>query len=576
MDSDPWSILKTYKFPLIIIGLGCVVFFNMLFNGFVWDDVVFIVNNDLTHSFNLPLLLGHNVFNAESFFRPLAAVYFASMYTLFGANTFPFHVVQVFLHIINTFLVFFLLKKFFQKNTAFLLSLFFLVHPMQTESISYISTIIEPLFFFFGLSGFLFVISKKSSVIVSFTTGILFLFALLAKETAIIFIFLAIVYTFLLQKKKLFSSIAIGIISIIVYTSIRLSSVGFSFTSFMNAPIALVPFSQRIFSIPLIFFHYIQTFFFPWNLAIDQQWVVHSITPTTFFVPLIVDLVFLGIVGLVGIFVYKKGKKDFLFFSFFFLWFILGIGLILQIFPLDMTVADRWFYFPMVGLLGMLGVNISRIKNMRYIWAIGIVILAFLSIRTMLRNTDWFDPFTLYSRDAVFTQSFDLENNLATEFEKRGDHAAAIIHEKKSVEFFPGEINTNNLAVLLEHHGDFVDAKKYFVQSFSLVYAKRNGERHYPNSYISFAAFLVTRGDPHEALTLIKKGLQEYPKLSNLWMYKAVAYYRLHEDKNAITAIQTSYTLYPDPQAAYVAQQIQKKLPIQLTDTYDMHPVFLQ
>ena len=36
------------------------------------------------------------------------------------------------------------------------------------------------------------------------------------------------------------------------------------------------------------------------------------------------------------------------------------LGLHMQLIPLDLTVADRWFYFTMVGVLGLIGVIIQE------------------------------------------------------------------------------------------------------------------------------------------------------------------------------------------------------------------------
>jgi hypothetical protein len=43
---------------------------------------------------------------------------------------------------------------------------------------------------------------------------------------------------------------------------------------------------------------------------------------------------------------------------FFFYWFTGSLGLVLNIFPLDMTVSERWLYFPLIGFLGLSSVLI--------------------------------------------------------------------------------------------------------------------------------------------------------------------------------------------------------------------------
>jgi len=60
-----------------------------------------------------------------------------------------------------------------------------------------------------------------------------------------------------------------------------------------------------------------------------------------------------------------SNKKAYLFFS---LIFILGISLHLQIFPLDLTVSNRWFYLPFFDLLGMLDTWLKKLPNNLTLW----------------------------------------------------------------------------------------------------------------------------------------------------------------------------------------------------------------
>jgi hypothetical protein len=50
----------------------------------------------------------------------------------------------------------------------------------------------------------------------------------------------------------------------------------------------------------------------------------------------------------------KAETRAYLFFG---AWASLGILAHLQIIPLDMTAAETWLYFPMPGILGMLGLR---------------------------------------------------------------------------------------------------------------------------------------------------------------------------------------------------------------------------
>ncbi|MDE2026477.1 MAG: hypothetical protein KGJ07_08365, partial [Patescibacteria group bacterium] len=102
MEADPWVLIKKYKFPLIIIGVGILGYFNMLFNGFVWDDKTYIINNQQIHTLNILTLIKENLFNMSGQYRPLPSIYFAYIFAIFSDASFPYHIIQLALHITCT------------------------------------------------------------------------------------------------------------------------------------------------------------------------------------------------------------------------------------------------------------------------------------------------------------------------------------------------------------------------------------------------------------------------------------------------------------------------------------------
>src|SRR5258708_27738500 len=94
------------------------------------------------------------------------------------------------------------------------------------------------------------------------------------------------------------------------------------------------------------------------------------------------------------------------------MWFLFGILFHSQIFPLDQTVADRWFYFPIVGILGMIGVLLEVFHiNLKNIWIFSAVLIfvILLSLRTFIRSVDWRDDFTLASHDSKVADTYNSE-----------------------------------------------------------------------------------------------------------------------------------------------------------------------
>jgi len=526
--------VKKDKFILILILVGFLVYFNSLFNGFVWDDEEQIVNNPLVHSLsNLPQLFRGSTFNPGGavslggiYYKPLMTVFFSLIYSIFGPRPFFFHLFQIVLHIINSILVFLVLGYLFnlkkkEKNDEslpFFLSLIFLIHPQNCEAVVYISALQDVVFFFFGMLALFMIIKTNKSQIFTASTNFvslyglasLFLFlSLLSKETGIVFFVIIFFYLLFFKKREdLPVYLVFSLTVICFYAVLRFGLAGIPIQKHGLSPITRMDFWQRMISVPQIIFYYLKTFFFPKNLAINQHWVTEKIIWSEFWSPLLIDsLFFLVLIGFFLFLTIKQFNNLTIIFSFFFLWFIFSLGFHLHIFPLDLTVSDRWFYLPGAGVLGMIGAVAPKlkIKNEKLKIIIVITIIILLSWRTFIRTFDWRNGLTLYSRDIKISQNaFDLENNLGVELFRVGRINEANIHFENSIKLAPyWWTNWNNLGVIYERKGDFKKAEEYYKKAID------NG--NYYLAYENYAGILIKQKKNKEAKEFLEK--EALPKL---------------------------------------------------------------
>jgi hypothetical protein len=537
-----FKTIDSKKTLLIISLVGITVFSNALFNNFAWDDFVYIINNPQVHQFNLATIFGQNSWSSVGNYRPIAPLYFSLLYSVFVENPFFYHLFSIIFHILNSFFVFLLFKNFFKPKLSLILSLTFLVHPMQVESATFIAIIGVTFFFTFGMPALLLSMNKKIGWNRLVAIGGLLLLSLLDKEAGILFLVMIIFYQLLYTKKRIAIFSIVGLLPLLVYFFIRFFIVKIPLAAQAGiVPIANLSLAERLISIPAIIFYYIKTFFLPVNLMISQYWVVTKISDPNFYLPLLVDIVFLGLLGVFGVYFYKK-NTEFKKYLFFCVWFVVGLLLHIQIFPLDGTVADRWFYFPMVGIIGVIGVIwewvTSQFKAVKYTpILIGLVLIVF-SVRTIIRNGDWADNLTLYSRDAKLGGNFNVEMNLANEYNKLGTstgetnyYQMALPHYQKSVDLFPYATNLFNMAVDL-------DLMKQKDQS-RIYYDKILEVRDYsPSSYsrvLSFSGWMLLQQDtPQNAKNFILKALKKDPENGYLWAHLAIAEYRLGNKQAAL------------------------------------------
>ena len=504
----PFTSLKAVHF---IILIGLVVFANTLFNGFVWDDKTFILFNPDLSSFNLLHLIQANSFNSDGQYRPLPAIYFATMYGMFHGTSFFYHFFQLLLHITNTIILFFIFRYFFNRQLSFFLALIFLIHPMQVESVSYISASDNPLFFLFGSSALLLGMTDKINDKKCFIINGLLLLSLLTKETGILFLLTILFYRWLFKKKDILPLLFGSVTTFIIYLYMRIFIGGAILLNPQLASISRLPLNLRLLNIPEMVLYYIKTFFYPAVLSIDQQWVVTTINANTFYFPLLIDALFFILLGIIGVVLFKRKRINFRIFLFFFVWFCFGLFFHLQIFPMDMTVADRWFYFPMVGLLGLIGISVQSIKfsNKHFYtiaYAIWAILLVLLSIRTVIRNSNWVDQVTLFNHDAKISDNFFIETDLGFEYiqyEQVHNYNEALKHFLKAASFLPSETTYDNVAYTYENLNNISEAKAFYKKALSSKNYLEQTHQHDESTYLKYIYkyyFIMIILKPHKSL----------------------------------------------------------------------------
>jgi len=145
--------------PLALIALGgLLVFANTLDNSFHYDDTHSIVDNPHLKSLaNLPRFFWDpGTFSAmpeARMYRPLLLCTYAFNYALGGHVVWGYHLVNLALHLANVWLVWLLGCRLVGRG-AWLGALLFLIHPVVSEPVNYISNrsgLLASFFFLLGL-----------------------------------------------------------------------------------------------------------------------------------------------------------------------------------------------------------------------------------------------------------------------------------------------------------------------------------------------------------------------------------------------------------------------------------------
>ena len=567
-----YSFLKHKKLSalLILLVIGLAIYGNTFNNEFFWDDDDSVVNNVYIKDwqyfdkyFTENLIAGSG--QVTNYYRPVLLISFALDYHFWKLNPFGFHLTNTFFHIFAAWLVFLILNKLIfklkkQKEPIFfclpfLVSLFFLIHPLQTEAVAYVAGRADSLSSLFSLLAIFCYIEirennkgkqvkqiRNRNFLRYLLILLFFILGLLTKEQVILLpvLILLIEAAFFIKKfnknnilkatKLLLPLFLIsGIYFLIRINLLNFNDIlgGFNYNESYNSNIF-----NRLMTFAWVVVLYFKLLFIPTGLHMSRE--ISGVGNLEIAVSLILFLV----IVFVSIKTWKKNRLI----GFGFLWFFIILLPRTNILPINRPMYEHWLYLPMIGFwlasFSSLALVFQKIKKKQNKLALPLVyagctalvacIFSFSAL-TVLRNNDWQNAIIFYEKNLRYTPgSFIQHNNLGMAYADAGRFKESIKEYKQAISIKDAYAQVHyNLANSLNELGQTKEAIKEYDISI-----KMSPSFQYP--YNNLLNIYIKGNNKEKVEEILRKMLVRFGETDNFFYMAGVAYYNLSDFEKAL------------------------------------------
>jgi Flp pilus assembly protein TadD len=550
---------KTWLQVVVLIVGGFVVHFPALQGEPIWDDDYLIRTNPFIKS---PLLIletfRHSLFpeSYASHYRPVQNITYMADYFLWNNNFYGFHLSSILFHVGSAILLYFLLRKLLppllagrgrQPDTsanrdaivpsliAFFIALLWVVHPIHSAAVDYISGRADSIALFFAFGGWLLFL-KAREFSRPFVRNALFMLAwscgllsLCSRESGCVLILLFLLYLFVFERSTALRRKCLVLVACLsmfgLYAGLRHLPGGQNQTPVSAARSA----PERAVLMCRALGDYGRLMFFPANLhmerTVEDPRTLHSEKMRR---DLIV-LEYLSIAGMLMIAMFAfgalrpdRGQRLRIFGA---AWFLLAYLPISNLIELNATVAEHWLYVPSIGLLiffaGIAMAFPSSWRRASVAFASCAVIA--LGVRSTVRSGDWLSN-EIFARHTMAAggASIRIALLLGQTYEQRGDYAAAERIYRKALQLCPDyPIARNNLADALVHQGKEEEAKAVFVAATEAAPETRKEYARTWMTALNLARLYHTQHNNTDAINVLEAAHRNYPETWELISYES-------------------------------------------------------
>lgn len=420
---------------IVLFSFAFLLYSNTIGNDYALDDVACIQQNKFTKQgfSGIPKLLTTFYWQGywdqnSGIYRPLSMITFAVEYQFFKDNPHVTHFINVLLYALTVFILFRVLQKIFSNYSVifpYVICVLFAAHPVHTEVVANIKSRDELLCFLFFLLTLSSIITylKSNSNSDLYRTMFFYFLSIFSKEGALVYLgiipltlyfFTNADYKTILRIMYRLGAVAVVLIALHQYVIVN-GPPTHAYSFHDNALVAAPNLSSRVATAILMMGYYLKLLFVPHPLSYDYSF--NQFPATNFGNP----LVLLSFIIHISLFVYAirsiKKKKNI--YAYCILFYFIGMSMVSNVFILiGATMADRMLYAPSLAFciaMTWFVLNFTKTELKEKLFSsIGVfyknyakqlliifVIVTAYSFKTITRNADWKNNFTLFAKDVT-------------------------------------------------------------------------------------------------------------------------------------------------------------------------------
>ena len=404
-----------------LLLLGFLIYSSIVQAPFVFDDRHVITENQTLKS--LPMALRN--FSGSRYIGYLS---FALNYAYGGLAVQGYHLINIAIHLANALLLFILVRLFCstpggqetyssEDFLAFSSAFLFLVHPLQTQAVSYVSQRFASLATLFYLASLLFYIKARlcqtgrkgkcsnktiGYFILSLLSAVL---AMKTKQIAFtipIMAFLCEIYFFGFRDKNrkmrgsvkafLLFLVPVGVVlSGVIIAGRSLGDLAANLDSLSRETVQISR-SEYLWTQIKVITTYLRLMLLPMNQNLDYDYPVAT---TLFSQDMILPLVVLGSLVFLAVVSYRRRER---LVSFGIIWFFIALLVESSVIPIRDVINEHRMYLPSIGLCVASMAAVDRVvQHQRGKIGLVVMIVVLLAVGTINRNRVWQSPGSLWS-----------------------------------------------------------------------------------------------------------------------------------------------------------------------------------
>ena len=545
-----------YAVILLIAVLGIFSYSSSLNNSFTnWDDEEMVVNNPDIKSLSLQNILKTFTTFHHSHYHPLVNISYAIEYKFAELNPFVYHLTNLIFHLLNSVLMYLVLLRLFKNNfVAVLVSILFVVHPLHTESVAWITERKDMLYSLFYLLTILFYLFNKETKSKKYDVYIylFFIMSCFSKASAVTLPVVLLLVDYFTEKKISLKDVKDKIPLFVISVLFGVINIMAQYEKPLSGSMMEIPQFDILSKILIVFYNYsfyLYKAIVPVNLSAFYPYPDPAISG--------LPVVFWAAPFVAGIIIYTVylSRKFSTIIVFGMLFYSITILPVLQIVPVGRAMtADRFAYLPLIGILIILSYllyylynNLLKTPSLKKV-LLAVIAVSVIGLAYLTRNQSmiWESSMTLYS-DMVkkFPENSVGYNNRGTLYlkenkynEAESDFLNALKYNSKYAAAY------NNMGLLLNGRTKYDNAIEYFTKAAEL-------NSNYAEAYFNMGLTYFNKNEIEKAIEFYKKAIAIDPGFAVAYNNLGKAYGLKEQNQEAITNFSKAVELDPEYSTAH-------------------------